>query len=92
AITTVLMVSILWIVQRTDARPVVALWVGATVALLAFAAGPLTGASMNPARTFGPNALNAMWASLPFYLTSTTIGAWLAVDAKRWLFPDRVNR
>ena len=33
-----------------------------------------------------------MWASLPFYLTSTTIGAWLAVDIKRWLFPDRVNR
>jgi glycerol uptake facilitator-like aquaporin len=91
AITCALMASILYIVQRTDARVVVAVWVGATVALLALMAGPLTGASMNPARTFGPNALNAMWASLPFYIVSTTLGAWLAVDVKRRFFPDNVR-
>ena len=90
-ITLALMASILFIVQRTSSRPVVAVWVGATVALLAFLAGPLTGASMNPARTFGPNALNAMWASLPFYVVSTTLGAWLAVDFKRRFFPDAVK-
>ena len=91
AITCALMVSILWIVQRTTSRPVVAVWVGATVALLALVAGPLTGASMNPARTFGPNALNAMWASLPFYVVSTSLGAWLAVDLKQRFFPDIVK-
>tara|TARA_Y100001954_G_scaffold82510_1_gene90661 strand:- start:19119 stop:19745 length:627 start_codon:yes stop_codon:yes gene_type:complete len=91
AITCGLMVSILYIVQRTDSRPMVAVWVGATVALLALMAGPLTGASMNPARTFGPNALNAMWASLPFYVVSTTLGAWLAVDVKHRFFPDTVK-
>lgn len=91
AITCALMGSILWIVQRTTSRPVIAVWVGATVALLAFVAGPLTGASMNPARTFGPNALNAMWASLPFYIVSTTLGAWLAVDVKQRFFPDTVK-
>lgn len=87
AITAALMASILWIVQRSASRLTIAAWVGATVGVLAFAAGPLTGASMNPARTFGPNALNQLWASLPFYLVSTTLGAWVAVDIKRWLFP-----
>lgn len=91
AITCALMGSILWIVQRTASRPVIAVWVGATVALLAFVAGPLTGASMNPARTFGPNTLNAMWATLPFYIVSTTLGAWLAVDVKKRFFPDTVK-
>ena len=86
AITAALMASILWIVQRSPSRLTVAAWVGATVGILAFLAGPLTGASMNPARTFGPNALNHLWASLPFYLASTTRGAWFAVDLKRWFF------
>ena len=90
-ITALLMTSILWIVQRTSSRPVVALWVGATVGVLAFFAGPLTGASMNPARTFGPNALNGLWATLPFYLASTALGAWLACDIKRLMFPDTVR-
>lgn len=88
AITAGLMASILLVVQRTSSRTLVAIWVGGTVALLAFLAGPLTGASMNPARTLGPNLLNGMWATLPFYLASTTLGAWLACDIKERLFPD----
>ena len=88
AITAGLMSSILLVVQRTSSRTLVAIWVGGTVALLAFLAGPLTGASMNPARTLGPNLLNGMWATLPFYLASTTLGAWLACDIKERLFPD----
>ncbi len=89
AITAALMASILLIVQRSSSRVMIALWVGGTVALLAFIAGPLTGASMNPARTLGPNLLNGMWATLPFYLASTTLGAWLACDIKHQFFPDR---
>ena len=88
AITAALMASILFIVQRTSSRVMIALWVGGTVALLAFIAGPLTGASMNPARTLGPNLLNGMWATLPFYVASTTLGAWLACDIKHRFFPD----
>lgn len=90
-ITVVLMTSILWIVQRTSSRPHVAVWVGATVGVLAFLAGPLTGASMNPARTFGPAALNGLWATLPFYIAATMLGAWLACDVKRRVFPDDVR-
>ncbi|MEC8764472.1 MAG: aquaporin [Candidatus Thermoplasmatota archaeon] len=88
AITAALMTSILLIVQRSSSRMMIALWVGGTVALLAFIAGPLTGASMNPARTLGPNLLNGMWATLPFYVASTTLGAWLACDLKHRFFPD----
>ena len=88
AITAALMASILLIVQRSSSRMMIALWVGGTVALLAFIAGPLTGASMNPARTLGPNLLNGMWATLPFYVVSTTLGAWLACDLKHRFFPD----
>jgi len=88
AITAALMASILLVVQRSSSRPVIAIWVGGTVAILAFIAGPLTGASMNPARTFGPNLLNGMWATLPFYLASTTLGAWFACDIKHRFFPD----
>ena len=88
AITAALMTSILLIVQRSSSRMMIALWVGGTVALLAFIAGPMTGASMNPARTLGPNLLNGMWATLPFYVASTTLGAWLACDLKHRFFPD----
>ena len=87
-ITACLMASILLVVQRSNTRVVIAVWVGATVALLAFIAGPWTGASMNPARTFGPNLLNGDWASLPFYFVSTALGAWLACDIKNRYFPD----
>jgi len=87
-ITAALMVSILFVVQRTSSRTAVALWIGATVGVLAFLAGPLTGASTNPARTFGPNLLNGLWYTLPFYFTATCLGAWLACDIKQRLFPD----
>ncbi len=87
-ITMLLMTSILLVVQRTERRAVVAVWVGLTVAILALIAGPWTGASMNPARTFGPNVLGGMWYTLPFYFTSTVLGAWLACDIKQRCFPD----
>jgi glycerol uptake facilitator-like aquaporin len=89
-ITMLLMTSILFVVQRSQRRLVVAVWVGATVAALALIAGPWTGASMNPARTFGPNLLSGLWFTLPFYFTSTVLGAWFACDVKQRWFPERV--
>lgn len=84
-ITAALMLSIFVVLHRTHHRAVIAVWVGATVAVLAFLAGPLTGASMNPARTFGPNVLSSLWMTLPFYFLSTCLGAWIAVDLDRRL-------
>lgn len=53
--------------------------IGATVALEALFAGPLTGASMNPARSFGPALATGQLEMFWIYLLSTTLGAVLAV-------------
>ena len=84
SITFLLMLSIFFIINKTSSTLTIAIWVGLTVSILAFIAGPYTGASMNPARTFGPNLVAGMWYSLPFYFSSTTLGAWLAHDLYTW--------
>jgi MIP family channel proteins len=55
------------------------LWVGAVVCIEVLVAGPLTGASMNPARSFGPALVNSQWQHLWIYLSATTAGALLAL-------------
>jgi glycerol uptake facilitator-like aquaporin len=35
---------------------------------------------MNPARTIGPNIISELYSSIPFYILSTIIGAWLAAE------------
>ncbi|MEO0476389.1 MAG: MIP family channel protein [Planctomycetota bacterium] len=63
--------------------------IGATVGLEAMFAGPICGASMNPARSLGPavvsanaDALTSLWA----YLVATPIGAALAVPLYRVIY------
>ena len=77
-ITFLLMLSIYFIIFKTDDTRIVALWVGLVVAVLAFLFGSFTGASMNPARTFGPNIISGQISSIPIYFVSTIIGAVLA--------------
>ena len=79
-ITFTLMASIYWIVVRSETHVSIALFVGFVVALLAFLFGPLTGASMNPARTFGPNVFGGLYSSLPFYSFTTVLGALIAAE------------
>ena len=52
--------------------------VGAMVALEALVAGPLTGASMNPARSLGPAVVSGQLADLWVYLTAPVAGALVA--------------
>lgn len=57
----------------TDARVAdgfAALAVGLTVGFCALMAGPLTGASMNPARSFGPALVGGMWRAHWLYWLS----------------------
>lgn len=53
--------------------------IGATVALDALFGGPVTGASMNPARSLGPALVSAHFEYLWIYLTAPFAGALLAV-------------
>ncbi|MCH2647686.1 MAG: aquaporin [Candidatus Poseidoniaceae archaeon] len=77
AITLLLMYSILVLVRRKANLFVLALGVGSMVGLLAFLFGGFTGASMNPARTLGPNIVNGE-ENLILYIVAPVIGAVLA--------------
>ena len=79
-ITFSLMAGIYWIVLRSQTHISIAFFVGFVVALLAFMFGTLTGASMNPARTFGPNIFSGEASSILFYSFTTVIGALIAAE------------
>ena len=57
--------------------------VGGTVALLALFGGPVTGASMNPARSLGPAVAAMDFSAIWLYLIAPVIGAILAYPASR---------
>ncbi|HEX8505709.1 MAG TPA: aquaporin [Hymenobacter sp.] len=59
--------------------------ISATAALEALVAGPLTGASMNPARSLAPALLSGNWTSWWLYVVGPVAGALLAVLADRLL-------
>jgi aquaporin NIP len=55
------------------------------IALAALFAGPISGASMNPARSFAPALVSLKLAHLWIYLTAPVLGALLAVPVCRLL-------
>ena len=72
----------------TDKRAVgraAALAIGATVTFDILVGGPLTGGSMNPARTTGPALLAANWQDLWIYWVGPPVGAALAAFLYMWL-------
>lgn len=58
--------------------------IGLTVALLALVAGPICGASMNPARSFGPALISGQLSSLWIYFLAPLLGGILAALTYRW--------
>ncbi|MCL0048947.1 aquaporin [Dehalococcoidia bacterium] len=53
--------------------------VGSVIALAAMFAGPITGASMNPARSFAPALISNNLSSLQVYLFAPLVGAFLGI-------------
>jgi MIP family channel proteins len=75
----------------TDTRAVgeaAALAIGGTVALGALVGGPVSGASMNPARTLGPALVAGDITAIWVYLVGPVIGAVAAALAYRFLRGD----
>jgi MIP family channel proteins len=66
--------------------------VGSVVALEALFAGPICGASMNPARSAGPAVVSMRLDYLWIYLIATSLGALLATSICRCLRPGECCR
>jgi MIP family channel proteins len=85
-LTAVLMFVI--VAVATDTRAVgaaAAIAIGGAVALDALFGGPLTGASMNPARSFGPALAAGEWTDFWVYVLGPVAGAVLGAGAYQFI-------
>ena len=94
-LTFLLMVVILGVaVGAREVGLLAGVAIGGTVAFEALMGGPVSGASMNPARSLGPALVGALagapdLSSLWVYLVGPAVGALLAVPAYRAVYGDR---
>jgi aquaporin NIP len=83
-LTAILMFVILGVSTGAKDQGIMAgLAIGAVVMLEAMFAGPISGASMNPARSLGPAVVSGHLHDLWIYLTAPVLGAIAAVMAWR---------
>jgi aquaporin NIP len=84
--TAMLMAVILSVATDTRAAGApAAIAIGATIALDALFGGPLTGASMNPARSFAPALVSGQWRDFWVYLVGPLSGAPLGAFAYQFV-------
>ena len=86
ALTFILMFVIMAV--ATDQRAVgqgAAIAIGTTVGLEAIFAGPISGASMNPARSLGPALIGGVWSSHWVYWMGPLAGAAVGAFVYRWI-------
>ncbi len=92
-LTAILMFVILSVSTGASEKGITAgLAIGGTVALGALFAGPVSGASMNPARSLGPALVSWQLGAIWVYVTAPVVGAALAVHACRCVREDRCCR
>ncbi len=86
ALEVLITLMLMFVIQSvaTDSRaegPMAGSAIGSTVALCALFAGPISGASMNPARSLGPALLSGELTHLWIYWTAPLLGAILGAFA-----------
>ena len=83
-LTFILMLVILNVSTGAKEKGIMAgVAIGSVIALEALFAGPICGASMNPARSFAPALVSLKFTSLWVYLIAPIVGATLAVFSCR---------
>ena len=83
----ILLSVIFFVSENADEKSVSpAIAIGATVGLEALFAGPICGASMNPARSLAPALLSGNVEHLWIYLTAPFLGALLAVGVYKFIY------
>jgi aquaporin TIP len=90
AILTFILVFVIFgtaVDMRAQKSP--ALFIGLAVAVDILVGGPYTGASMNPARSFGPAVAGGVWNSHWIYWLGPIIGGTVAALAYTFLFLPR---
>ena len=98
--TFMLMFAVLGIVDGRSPSELAGLVIGGAVVAIIMVMGPITGASLNPARAFGPELVSAIgggpthWAQLiPVYVLPGLVGAGLAAFVYDFLAePRRIQR
>lgn len=78
-LTFILVFAIFLCIERKKLTQHLPSIIGGIVALEAFFAGPICGASMNPARSIGPALINHNTQHLWLYIIAPTLGAILAL-------------
>jgi aquaporin Z len=92
-LTAILMAVILRVSSGAKEKGITAaIAVGGVVAMEAIFAGPISGASMNPARSLGPALVAGQFSHLWIYLIAPTLGALAAVVVSVMIDPQREQR
>jgi MIP family channel proteins len=88
----VLTAFLVWVVFATAADPrgtfksIAGLTIGLTITLDILIGGPLTGAAMNPARSFGPALVQNVWGDFWIWYVGPAAGAVVAALAYEYLY------
>ena len=89
-LTFMLMFVVMGVAKDTRAVGTLAgVVIGATVMITAFVAGPITGDSMNPARSLGPAIISGRVDVLWLYILAPMVGAVLGALVYQWMRGER---
>lgn len=84
-ISSLLMITVLLVTHHERLAPYTPYFVGSLYAVNIMFETPLSGMSMNPARTFGPAAYGGYWHALWIYFFAPTLGMLAAAEVFLWV-------